>query len=179
MLFLSITDLFIEIRSCMRQSITLCLMALVISGCESVYVARYLEAQYCPRALVLKGAELARGKIAAELAPLEISCDIDWQGEVGQKSFQIGALSVDIVVRGKLTEPDQARLPLFLVMMHEADRRIIRRAHFAVEAEAGEWFSHTVQQKLAGRQAERGSEYIFLIGFDLPSAGLTNLSKKR
>jgi len=148
----------------MQHFIFLCLLAFLAYGCESVYVTRYLQAQYCPEALVLKGAERIGGKVQAELAPLALDCEVHWSGEMGGASFQVSAVEVEITIYARLAQPSKARLPLRVALIRQEDQQILRRQAFTIDAVQGEWRTKTIRQTLPAELIQSNASSRFVVG---------------
>ena len=148
------------------------LAAAALAGCQSIDVERYLNNRYCPQAFVLKGAEV-RGQ--AELARLELDCDVLWQGEIGHSSFMVKGIELEVDVNVRLRSetnspsawpaPKGSPLKLFANIVRSADKRIIARQTFVLTPRLGQWKKQVLRFDLPQKLAQKGAEHIILVGF--------------
>ena len=156
----------------MLRFLMICLMVLPFYGCESIQLTRYLTARYCPEVLVLKGAErLSRSRdgrpiMEAELAPFNISCDVDMRGaNIDDPKFAVSDIDLDVTFRGRVKGGGQGvRLPLFLAVLRKSDRQLIWRQMATINAEKGA-FSHTMALTFPQAHKLTKGEHVLLGGF--------------
>ena len=141
-------------------------MVLPVYGCESIQVRRYLEALYCPEALILKGAEtLVRdGGMEAQLASLTLSCDVAVKGSrIDDPNFGVTDIDLRLTFRGEVKASSEAadafELPLFVALLHRQDNRLRWQQTARIRAAEGA-FSHSLKITFPQVQKINKAEYI-------------------
>ncbi len=166
----------------MCRFLMICLMVLPFYGCESIQLTRYLEARYCPRALVLKGAEKLtlwredRFVMEAKLASFGVSCDVDSDGDnIDDPKFTITDIDLEMVFRGQIRGGGEGsfRLPLFIALLRKSDNRVIWRQSAQAEAR-GDSFRHKMTLTFPQAQELNRAEYVLLGGFIVDEAQIDN-----
>ncbi len=162
----------------MLRFFILCLMVLPVYGCESIQVTRYLEARYCPDALLLKGAERLASRrdkkliMRADLAFLNASCDVDIKGKnIDDPKFGVTDIDLGVIFHGEVKSgaASSFELPLFMVLLRVKDQRVIWRQNASVRASRGR-FTHQIDLTFPKAHTLNKAEYVLLGGFIVSSA---------
>lgn len=117
---------------------------LFLSGCVSVDEKWLLQNRYCPQVLVVKGAEM---NAAFELAPVSVACDVDFLGAIGQPTFKVTAVNVNLGIWSRLRSPSFSGKSTSLTadLVYEGKQKSVKRWQIPLSPET-EWRrqAHTI-----------------------------------
>ncbi len=143
-----------------------------LAACETAGVSSYLEGRYCPQALVVKGSEVLReGGREVELAKLQVACDVSWSGEIGQRSFAVNGVGVELGVNVRSRQSDSSNEPvrIFAEIVRRRDgnknRRSIAREVFELTPARNRWRKQTVRFDIPRKLAKQAANHLILVGF--------------